>query len=83
MRDTQAAAYHKAMQTAPNVRQKIMLTLGHHGPAASFELEVALNKPHQTISDRLSELAKAGRIIDSGKRKQTPYGLNAIVWKVA
>jgi predicted transcriptional regulator len=44
------------------------------------ELESVLAMKHQTASARIRDLAKAGRIMDSGMRRKTSSGRAAIVW---
>lgn len=44
------------------------------------ELEQVLRGKHQTISASLSKAKKAGLIKDTGKRRKTRSGRNAIVW---
>lgn len=44
------------------------------------EVEALLEMKHQTASARLRDLAKAGRITDSGMRRKTSSGRAAIVW---
>ena len=83
-RDTSMSAFRKALDTAPNTRARIMMLLGRHKPGLICEeIEVFLHAPHQSISARLCELAKAGRIVDSGKRRMTSYENKSIVWRVA
>jgi predicted transcriptional regulator len=44
------------------------------------ELEQAMGLSHQTCSARLRELNMKNRIYDSGKRRKTRSGRDAIVW---
>ena len=44
------------------------------------ELSVLLLLPAQSVSARINGLHKDGWIIDSGLRRKTRYGRNAIVW---
>lgn len=37
---------------------------------------------HTTTSARIRRLAQIGRIVDSGERRKTRSGRNAVVWKV-
>ena len=50
--------------------------------ATCDELESSLMLSHQTTSARVRDLAKGGRIVDSGKRRRTRTGRQAIVWTV-
>ena len=44
------------------------------------EVERALDRTHQSISARINELRDTGWIIDSGERRKTRSGRNAVVW---
>lgn len=44
------------------------------------EAEESLGLRHQTCSARFTALNKKGEIVDSGKRRLTRSGRNAIVW---
>lgn len=59
------------------VMKEIMLQ-GTHG-STTYEIEQALDMLHQTASARVYELTGQGRIIDSGLRRKTGSGRNAIV----
>lgn len=50
--------------------------------ATCDEIETQLNLSHQTASARIRALAKLGRIADSGNRRKTRSGRNAVVWVV-
>lgn len=49
-------------------------------PATCWEIENRLRYSHQTASARIRELFLKGRIHDSGARRKTGSGRNAIVW---
>lgn len=51
--------------------------------ATDAEIEDALGMRHQSASPRRGELVAAGLVVDSGKRRPTPSGRRAIVWRVA
>jgi hypothetical protein len=44
------------------------------------EVEEALERKHQSISPRVNELRDTGWLVDSGERRKTSSGRNAIVW---
>lgn len=52
-------------------------------PMTCFELEQKTGLSHQTASARVRDLALAGRIVDSGAKRPTASGRNAIVWQLA
>jgi hypothetical protein len=44
------------------------------------EVEQALDRTHQSISARVNQLRDSGWIVDSGERRKTRSGRNAVVW---
>lgn len=52
-------------------------------PRTCEELEAALGLPHQTCGPRIRELALLGHVRDSGARRLTRSGREAIVWHAA
>lgn len=67
---------------APKLRLRILseLQLRADVGATCDELEQAYGMPHQTVSARLREMALSGSIVDSGHKRKTRSGRNAIVW---
>lgn len=47
------------------------------------EIEVGLKLRHQTASARIRDLARFGMIEDSGERRPTRSGRDAIVWRAS
>jgi hypothetical protein len=58
-------------------------TLKIRGPLACHEIEHITQLAHTTVSARLRGLALKNRVVDSGERRKTPSGRNAIVWRAA
>lgn len=54
---------------------------GEHGSTCD-EAEEALRMKHQTCSARIRELALKERILDSGERRPTRSGRNAVVYVI-
>lgn len=52
---------------------------GLHG-ATCCEVELALEMRHQTASARIRELYLSDDVRDSGRRRRTTSGRNAVVW---
>ena len=48
-----------------------------------YELADFMDMEFRKVQPRCSELAAQGRIIDSGVRRKTPYGRNAICWRLS
>lgn len=88
MSETRDAAF-AAIQ--PTLNQKQLLVLCHittativHEGLTLFELVRKMEWPVNRISGRVTELRKAGKIIDSGARRVNPEsGKSAVVWKAA
>ena len=51
------------------------------GGLTTYQLTQVLGREHQTISARVNDLMRKGWIVDSGQRRKTGSGRNAIVWK--
>jgi len=51
---------------------------------ASTNIEIAdeLEIPYSSVCGRIHELQECGLVIDSGLRRETKYGKQAIVWKI-
>lgn len=79
--NTSAEAYASIDDHRARMRAKVMkeiMVQGAHG-STTYEIEVALDMLHQTASARVYELTGQGRIVDSGRRRKTGSGRNAIV----
>lgn len=65
------------------LQQKILDTLKIGGPQSDNELVASLEMwgSPSGIRTRRAELVKQGKVRDSGKRKRTGSGRNAIVWE--
>ncbi len=47
------------------------------------QVEYFSRHSHQTVSARIRRLVQLGKLADSGHRRKTRSGRNAVVWKVA
>lgn len=82
---TSAAAAHRIAPHADRLRAnvaRLLASRGHHG-ATDEEMAAALGLRLQTLTPRRWELAKEGRCYDSGARRPTSSGAEAIVWVLA
>jgi len=81
--DTSAAAAVSIRVPAGTLRFKVFAYLKKRGAAGSTdeELEHALELRHQTASARRRELVLDGLVEDSGERRKTSSGRQAVVWK--
>ena len=79
--DTSRDAAYKAKPKSGKQRLAIYnLLRDRHGLTAD-EISLLLDLPAQSVSARLNGLANDRLIVDSGERRKTRYGRNAIVWK--
>jgi len=83
---TSKAAAESMVFHAPNIRDRVFSAIyatrtfsGMSGLTCD-EAEVACGLSHQTVSARIRELFKAGRIKDSGRTRPTRSGRKAVVW---
>ena len=49
--------------------------------STNYEIADELNMPLSSVTARCRELQILNLVEDSGKRRETPYGKKAIVWK--
>lgn len=82
MQPTSRAA-KKSLETATLRDRVYNLIASSTEGATDEEVEIALGLKHQTASARRRELVQAGRVVDSGSRRPTTSGRQAIVWRVA
>lgn len=79
--DTSIAAAASVRNRAQALRLTVLEAL-QKSPRCADRVCEALGLTHQTGSARVSELAKAGQIEDTGKTQKTRSGRDAIVWGV-
>lgn len=79
-RDTSIEAFDSIENIEPTLNQKVFKLIKDGAGRTCDEIEIALNMRHQTISSRITHLTKIGAIVDSGARRPTRSGRNAIVW---
>jgi DNA-binding transcriptional ArsR family regulator len=77
----EAAAANKPK--APGHRALALSVLrSHPGGLTDFELSDLTGLAQTSVGKRRGELRDAGLVADSGKRRPSPSGCAAIVWKV-
>lgn len=81
MRDTSIAAAQSIAEGAEQLRARVLVEIRERGGSTCDEVEVALDLRHQTASARINELMEEGRVRDSGQRRKTRSGRQAIVWE--
>lgn len=82
IRDTSIAALESMKLVAPSLRDRIAERYARIGDvgATCEEIERWFCRSHQTISSAMRAIQKRGAIVDSGKRRPTSSGRQAIVW---
>lgn len=79
MKDTSIEAYESIREITPTILQQVY-TYIKRNKSTCYEIEKNLNLSHQTASARINDLIKLGLLKDSGIRRKTGSGRNAIVW---
>ena len=81
-RDTAQAVAKRIAGGAAAIRVRILSELQVRGSVGGTcdEIEQAMGLSHQTASARIRELNMKDRIFDSGLRRKTRSGREAIVW---
>lgn len=81
MRDTQLAAYN-GLTNLKGKRLAVAQAIGSC-PGTLVEIAFRLGWPINRVSGRVTELSRAGVVVDSGHRRINPdSGKNGIVWRV-
>lgn len=81
MTDTSIAALKAFQRSGRAATVKTLLKDRLRAVAStSDELESYFNWPHQTVSSVISRMWKKREVYDTGRRRQTRNGRDAIVW---
>ena len=80
--ETSFNAAVRAAVNARNVRDRVAAVLAERGPMTADEIAAVLGLSILTVRPRVTDLNKAGRIEDTGARRQTGSGNAAIVWRI-
>lgn len=78
--DTSQAMQRKAFRRSGTLRKEIYDYLGRTGGATDDQMEIGLDRSHQSVSGTRRSLVKDGYVEDSGGRALTRYGNSAIIW---
>ena len=84
--DTSAAAGASVRKSVGQLAQqcldeiKVVTESGGYGLSVD-QIEIILNRSHQSVSARVNELRDKGWVRDSGHRRRTRSGRKAIVWE--
>jgi hypothetical protein len=81
---TSERAAAQIAEHTPTLRERVAAFIVSRGPegATDEEAGLALRIRAQTLTPRRGELVKAGRVVDSGRRRRTTTGRTAAVWVV-
>lgn len=83
LQETSLQAHRSQKDKAPTDCMVVYNRLRKYPRGATCDrLEQALGMSHQTTSARLNDLARRGKIVDSGRREKTRTGRPAICWKI-
>lgn len=80
--ETTLAAAEQIQQDAPRLRRLVYAYIASRGAngATDQECQAALHLEPNTQPPRRIELTRGGHVRDSGQRRKTRSGRNAIVW---
>ena len=81
--DTSHEAAESMRPHVSRLAMKVVAALWGNEGRTCQEIEQYLGMSHQTCSARIWELQKALVVRDSGKRRKTTSGRNAIVWVIS
>lgn len=84
-RSTSWEAGQSILESPGDIRKKAKKAVLRHilqqGPHTCEQIETALGMKHQTVSARIRDLVRENYLIDSGEKRKTSSGRNAILWK--
>jgi predicted transcriptional regulator len=81
--DTSIAAAASVRDAVTGRRLVVLEALRTHGPMTQEQVGELLGWPIQSVNPRIYELARGGRVRDTGKRRATRSGKSAAVWEVS
>lgn len=82
--ETSRGAAVKVAEGAAVWRERVFERIRNKGRdgCTADELVSFFGTMHNTVAPRVSELSNAGRIVKSGRRRETRAGVKAVVWVV-
>ncbi len=83
--DTQiTAAAMQSPERLTEMQNLVLATLAEHSDGLTdFELAEVTGRYKPSIGKRRTDCYAMGLVVDSGERRPTPSGANAIVWRLA
>lgn len=79
-RDTSRAAADQVAATAPQLRARALHVLERSKGLTADQVAARLGESILSIRPRVTELARLGKVRDSGERRRNASGRSAIVW---
>ncbi len=80
-RDTSRAAAVEIAAEAPRLRARALAIVERSNGLTADEVAGRLGRSILSMRPRLTELARLGKVRDSGQRRRNASGRNAIVWQ--
>lgn len=81
--DTSIDAAESVCNVVTGRRLAVLEALRTHGPMTQEQVGEVLGWPIQSVNPRIYELARGGRVRDTGKRRATRSGKTAAIWEVS
>lgn len=81
--DTSMAAAESVSGAVTGRRLAVLEALRTHGPMTQEQVGEVLGWPIQSVNPRIYELARGGRVRDTGTRRSTRSGKTAAVWEIS
>ena len=81
--DTSIDAAESVRNVVTGRRLAVLEALRTHGPMTQEQVGEVLGWPIQSVNPRIYELARGGRVRDTGKRRATRSGKTAAIWEVS
>lgn len=78
---TSIAAAQSIAEHAPTLKGRVLAYLREHGPATQERISIETGIRLSTICARVNELAREGRVRDTGETARTTSGRLAVVWE--
>ncbi len=82
IQETTREAYESVNRGNDSLYSRVLTQLSDNRSSTCDELEVELEARHQSVSSRIRKGVQDGFIENSGEKRRTRTGRNAIVWQL-
>jgi len=82
IQQTSRDAYESCNRADDTLYDKVLNCIFYNGSMTCDEVEVMLEGRHQSVSSRIRKGVQDGYLINSGAKRKTRTGRNAIVWTI-